>query len=217
METDMTMTDDLKLAADNMRTAVRASIRRRRFLYFIQAAALMVAGVIALIYPLFTAVALVSLLGWLLVVSGIFQGVSLIGAQNVPHFWLQIISVALSIVIGFLIIGNPGEGLLVVSALLIVFLGIEGISKIIFSLTVRPLANWGLVLLSGVLAIVLAAILWSYIPLGAAWLLSVFLGITLLAEGVALGAMAYSAGRLTRAAEETMEELRGERMRTRER
>lgn len=211
------MTDDLSLAADNMRTAVRASIRRRRFLYFIQASVLMLAGVIALIYPLFTAVALISLLGWLLVVSGIFQGVSLIGARNVPHFWLQLISVALSLLIGFLIIGNPGAGLIVISTLLIVFFAIEGIAKIMFSLTIRPLANWGLVLLSGVLALVLAFILWSYIPLGAAWLLSVFLGITLLAEGVALGAMAWSAGRLTRAAEETMEEIRGERMRTRER
>ncbi len=63
----------------------------------------------------------------------------------------------------------------------------------------------------------MAFVLWSYIPLGAAWLLSVFLGVTLLAEGVALGMMAYSAGRLTRAAEEAMSELRGERMRPEER
>lgn len=211
------MAEDLKLAADNMRMAVRTSIRRRRFLYFIQAAALVLAGLIALFYPLFTAAALVNLVGWLLVVSGIFQGVSLIGARSVPHFWPHVISAILSILIGFLIIGNPGEALLAASALLVVFLAVEGISKISFSLTVRPLANWGLVLLSGILAVVLAAVLWAYIPLGAAWLLSVFLGVTLLAEGVALGAMAYSAGRLSRAAEEAMGELRGERMRARER
>ncbi|MFP3942844.1 MAG: HdeD family acid-resistance protein [Alphaproteobacteria bacterium] len=210
------MADDLKLAADNMRTAMRTSIRRRRFLYFVQAAALILAGLIALFYPLFTAAALVSLVGWLLVVSGIFQGITLIGAQNTPNFWLQAISAVLSIIIGFLIIGNAGAALAVASVLLVVFFAVEGLSKIIFSLSVRPLPNWGLVLLSGVLSLVLAFVLWAYIPVGAAWLLSVFLGITLLAEGVALGAMAWSAGRLSTAMAETLGEVRGEGAPTRE-
>lgn len=208
------MTDDLTLAAENMRTALRASVRRRRLLYFIQAAALILAGLIALFYPMFTAVALVTLIGWLLVANGVFQGVSMIGAKAVPHFWLQAISVALSILIGLLIVSNPGAGLLAVSVLLVVFLAIEGFSKIIFSLSVRPLPNWGLVMLSGALAVVLAAILWSNIPLGTAWLLSVILGVTLLAEGVALGAMAFSAGRLARAVAEAVPGAAPERART---
>src|SRR3954452_5850292 len=37
--------------------------------------------------------AVVVLLGWLLITSGIVQGLSLIGARQVPHFWLQLISV----------------------------------------------------------------------------------------------------------------------------
>lgn len=210
------MADELKLAADNMRTAVRTSIRRRRFLYFIQAIALIVAAIAALFYPLFTAVALASLVGWVLVASGVFQGISLVSAQNTPNFWLQAVSAALSVIVGLMIATNPGVGIFAISALLVVFFAVEGIAKIIFSLSIRPLPNWGLVLLSGLVALALAGILWAYMPMGSAWIVSVFLGIVLLAEGLALGAMALGAGRISRAAEEAMGELRGEELRTRE-
>ena len=60
----------------------------------------------------------------------IFQGLSLIGARQVPHFWLQLISVALFIVVGALFLRNPGESLLTLTLLLIVFFLIEGISKV---------------------------------------------------------------------------------------
>jgi len=35
-------------------------------------------GILALVYPLFSSVAIIVLLGWLLIISGIFQGISLI-------------------------------------------------------------------------------------------------------------------------------------------
>ena len=43
--------------------------------------------------------AVVVLLGWLLIISGVAQGLSLIGARHVPHFWLQLISVILAVLI----------------------------------------------------------------------------------------------------------------------
>ncbi len=47
--------------------------------------------------------------------------------------WLQLISVALFIVVGALFLRNPGESLLTLTLLLIVFFLIEGISKVIFA------------------------------------------------------------------------------------
>jgi uncharacterized membrane protein HdeD (DUF308 family) len=74
-----------------------------------------------------------------------------------------------------------------------VFFLVEGISKIIFSLTIRPFPSWGWVLLSGIVGVMLAMILWASIPLTAVWLLGVFLAITLVSEGLALGFMAWQA------------------------
>jgi uncharacterized membrane protein HdeD (DUF308 family) len=70
---------------------------------------------------------------------------------------------------------------------------VEGISKVIFSLTIRPLPNWGWVFVSGVIGILLAFYLWASIPLTAVWLLGVLLGIELICEGVALGSLAWRA------------------------
>jgi len=100
-------------------------------------------------------------LGWILIISGIVQGISLIGAQNVPNFWLQLISVALSVIVGVLFVRHPGEGLLTLTLLLIVFFMVEGISKLIFALTIRPFPNWGWVLASGIIGILLSFYLWQ--------------------------------------------------------
>jgi uncharacterized membrane protein HdeD (DUF308 family) len=70
---------------------------------------------------------------------------------------------------------------------------VEGISKVIFSLTIRPFPNWGWVLASGVVSILLAFYLWANTPVTAIWLLGVLLGIELICEGAALGRMALHA------------------------
>ena len=74
------------------------------------------------------------------------QGISLIDAREVPHFWLQLISVVLSVIVGVLLIRYRGAGLLAITLLLLVYFMVEGISKVIFSLTIRPFPNWGWVL-----------------------------------------------------------------------
>jgi uncharacterized membrane protein HdeD (DUF308 family) len=63
---------------------------------------------------------------------------------------------------------------------------IEGISKVIFALTIRPFPNWGWVLASGIIGILVALYLWANLPLTAIWLLGVLLGIQLICEGAAL-------------------------------
>jgi uncharacterized membrane protein HdeD (DUF308 family) len=95
-----------------------------------------------LVYPIVSSVAVVLFVGWVLIISDVVQGISLIGAQLVP-LWLQLISVVLSVIVGVLF-------------LLIVFFMVEGISKLVFALTIRPVPNWGWVLASGVIGMLLS-------------------------------------------------------------
>src|SRR6187200_1808580 len=148
---------------------------------------------LAIIYPVISSAAVVVLLGWLLIISGVVQGFSLIGARHVPHFWLQLISVILAVLIGCLFLRDPAQGLVTIALLLIVFFMIEGISKVIFALTIRPFPNWGWVLASGIVGILLAFYLWASIPVSAVWVLGVLLGIELICEGAALGHLAWQA------------------------
>jgi uncharacterized membrane protein HdeD (DUF308 family) len=185
------MSMSLESAVQAMREAMRETVRRHSLWYLVQAALMVLAGVLALVYPVLSSVAVVLFLGWVLIISGVFQGISLIGAQHVPHFWLQLVSVVLSVIIGVLFLRHPGEGLLTLTLLLIVFFMVEGISKVIFSLTIRPFPNWGWVFASGVIGILLAFYLWASLPITAVWFLGVLLGIQLICEGAALGYLAW--------------------------
>jgi uncharacterized membrane protein HdeD (DUF308 family) len=185
------MTMSLDAAAQVMREAMRETVRRHSIWYLIQGGLMILAGILALVYPLASSLAVVLFLGWLLIISGIVQGISLFDARNVPHFWLQLISVVLSVIVGVLLIRRRGEGLLVLTLLLLVYFMIEGISKVIFSLTIRPFPNWGWVFASGVVGILVALYLWVSLPVTAVWLLGVLLGIHLICEGAAFGYLAW--------------------------
>jgi len=185
------MSMSLEAAAQVMREAMRETVRRHSLWYLVQGALMVIGGLLALIYPIVSGITVIVLLGWVLIITGVVQGFSLISARHVPHFWLQLISLVLSVVVGVLFLRNPGEGLLTVTLLLIVFFMVEGMSKVIFSLTIRPFPNWGWVLASGVIGILLALYLWASLPVTATWLLGLLLGIQLICEGAALGYLAW--------------------------
>jgi uncharacterized membrane protein HdeD (DUF308 family) len=185
------MSISLDAAAEVFREAVRQTVRRYSLWYLIQGILLMAAGVLAIIYPVISSVAVIVLLGWLLIISGVLQGLSLLGARHVPHFWLQLISVILALLIGFLFLRDPAQGLVTITLLLIVFFMIEGISKVVFALTIRPLPTWGWVLASGLVGILLSLILWSSLPVTALWLIGFLLGIELISVGAAIAYLAW--------------------------
>jgi uncharacterized membrane protein HdeD (DUF308 family) len=185
------MAMSLDAAAEVFREAMRETVRRYSLWYLIQGVLLVAAGVLAIIYPVISSVAVILLLGWLLIISGVLQGISLIGARHVPHFWLQLISVALAILIGFLFLRDPQQGLLTITLLLIVFFMIEGISKVVFALTIRPFPNWGWVFASGLVGILLSLVLWASLPVTATWLIGLLLGIQLISVGAAIAYLAW--------------------------
>ena len=179
-----------------LREAVRDTIRKRSLLFLIQGAVTVAAGVLALIFPAFMSVGLLSLLGWLLIVSGIVQIVSLFGATQVPYFWLQLVTVTLEILVGYLLVSSPAAGLVAVTFLMLVLFLVGGITRVVFALMIRPMQDWLWMLASGLIAIVCALVLFANLPEAATWLLGVLLGIELIAIG---GAQAYLAWRTRRA------------------
>lgn len=85
---------------------------------------------------------------------------------------------------------NPAVAVGTLVMLMSVFFMIEGISKTVFSLTIRPLPNWGWILASGVLGILIATWLLSN-PGMSLLLLGVLIGVQLISEGTAIATMAW--------------------------
>lgn len=183
---------DLASAAAIYNQAMREAVGRNRMLYLVQAILMVVGGAVAILFPVFASAAFVRFLGWILIASGIIQGLSLLSARNHPSFWLALVSAVLAVVVGVLMLRNTVETMLVISILLIVFFMVEGIAKIVFALTIRPMTGWFWVLASGILAIVLAVILWNSMPITAGWLIGLLLGVNLITEGMALAALVWT-------------------------
>jgi uncharacterized membrane protein HdeD (DUF308 family) len=187
------MAMSLDAAAEVYREAVRATVKRYSLWYLIEGVLLVAAGLLAIIYPVISAEAVIVLLGWLLIISGVLQGLSLIGARHVTHFWPQLISVILAMLVGLLFLRDPAQGMTTITLLLIVFFMIEGISKVVFALTIRPFPNWGWVLASGLVGILLSLILWANLPVTAVWLIGLLLGVNLISVGAAIAYLAWQA------------------------
>ena len=180
-----------------LRAAVRQNLERGSLRVMLQGCALMFAGLLALIFPIFASEGLLVILGWILVLSALVQAVSLIGATQVPYFWLDLTAVVLGLLVGWLLISRPEAGLTAITFLMLVFFMVSGIEKIVFALMIRPMKDWLLVLASGIVALLMALVLFANLAEVSHWLIAVLLGIQLLAVG---GAQALMGWRMRNAA-----------------
>ena len=187
----MTEKISMESASQVLREGMREVIKKYSYWYMVQGGTMIVTGVFAFIYPLLARSSAVVLVGWLLIVSALVQGASLIGARHVPHFWVQLVSIVLSVIIGIMFLRSPDQGMFTLTMLLIIYFLAEGISKVIFALSIRPFPNWYWVLGSGMVGFMAAAFSWSKLPVTAIWILCPLLGITLISEGAAIGYMAW--------------------------
>jgi uncharacterized membrane protein HdeD (DUF308 family) len=86
-------------------------------------------------------------------------------------------------------------GALSLTVILTAFLTVEGILSIMYALEhKRDLSGrWGMMLLSGVVDLILAAMIFLGLPATAAWAIGLLVGINLIFGGSALAAMALHA------------------------
>ena len=64
------MTMSLDAAAQVMREAMRETVRRHSLWYLVQGGVMILAGILALVFPVASSFAAVLLLGWLLIING---------------------------------------------------------------------------------------------------------------------------------------------------
>ena len=189
----------LAAASQTYREAARDAVRRHSTFHLLQGALLVVAGIVAILFPVFSSAAAVLVFGWLLIASGAIQAIGLISARHAPNFWLQLISAMLGVLLGVLLLRNIAQGMLLLTLLLIIFFMIEGMSKIVFALTIRPLPNWFWIFASGALSVVMSLVLFAAMPITALWLIGLMLGLDLIGIGAAIGLMAWRVRKETRA------------------
>jgi uncharacterized membrane protein HdeD (DUF308 family) len=180
---------------EQIQTAMVTSLREHWRLFLVEGIILVILGVAAIVIPPIATLAVELLFGWLFLFSGIAGAITTFMMREAPGFWWSLVSAILAIAVGVVMLLWPLSGVLTLTLLLITFFIIEGVASIMFALEhKRELSGrWGWMLASGIIDLILAAIIIAGLPGTAAWALGLLVGINLVIGGTALIGMALHA------------------------
>jgi len=181
--------------ASELQRALTQSIREHWVLFLIEGIVLVILGLLAIIIPPIATIAVTIFLGWLFLISGVVALVTTFWARHAPGFWWSLLSAVLAIAAGIVLLGWPVPGAVSLTLLLIAFFIIEGVLSILYAFEHKKelSGRWGWMLISGIIDLILAAIIWGGLPGTAAWALGLLVGINMLFGGSAMIAMALHA------------------------
>lgn len=165
-------------------------------LFLIEGIVLVILGAVAILVPALATITFTILIGWLFLISGVVGLITTLWMhKRVPGFWWSLLSAIIGIVAGLVLLLWPLSGLFSLTLLLIAFFIVEGIASIMYAIEHRNQLSgrWGWMLLSGIVDLILAAIIIAGLPGTALWALGLLVGINLLFGGVALIGMALAA------------------------
>lgn len=184
----------LNSSQSDMQRALRGTLAAHWRLLILQGVLMVVLGVLAIIEPVVATVAVDFFVGWLFVVSGIMGLAVMVSARNVQVFLWTLLTAALSLVVGILLVWKPVQGVVSLTAVLTAFFIVEGIFQTVGSIAYRDVMThtWGWLLLSGLSDLALAAIIILGWPGTAAWTLGLLVGINLITSGWAILMVAFA-------------------------
>lgn len=180
----------------DMQRAMQDAFRVHWRLIMFQGVIMIILGVLAVAAPVIATIAIDIYIGWLFLISGVIGLLALFSTNDIPAFLWGLITAALSVALGVLLIWRPVEGAASLTFLLTAFFFVEGVFQIATSLVYRELipGTWGWMLASGLSDLVLVAVIVYGWPESAVWVLGLLVGFNLIISGWAI-VMTSFAGR----------------------
>ena len=181
--------------AERMGRAFAGAIHEHWGLFLAEGIILVILGIAAIALPPIATLAFTIIIGWVFLISGVVGLFTTFWARHVPGFWWSLISAIIGIAAGVVLLLWPITGTLSLTLVLIAFFVIEGIVSIMYAIEHRNqlTGRWGWMLVSGIIDLILAGIIFAGLPETAVWALGLLVGINMLFGGAALIAMALAA------------------------
>jgi len=178
--------------------AVRQSVSLHWHLFAVQGTVMTILGVVAIVWPEVSTVAVDLYVGWLFLISGAVGVVGMFFAPTVSAFLWSFLTSALSLLVGVLLLWHPVEGAASLTLVLVAFLLVEGVFQIALSFGYRDVfpESWGWMLFSGITDLILVAIILMGWPTSASWALGLVVGANLITSGLATLVAAFAARRI---------------------
>src|SRR5712671_3230073 len=189
----MTLPQDTTVLESKMRAAVREHWKA----FLIEGILLVILGLAAMIVPPLASLAVTIFLGWMFLISGIAGLALTFWARQMPGFWWSLISAALAVGAGVVLLAKPVQGTVTLTIVVGAYFLAEGVATIMYALEHRRELSerWSWLLFAGILDILIAAMIITGLPGSAEWAIGLLVGINLLFGGSSLIGMALAARR----------------------
>lgn len=187
----MTLPQDISKLQSEMSAAVREHWKA----FLIEGIVLVILGLAAMILPPLASLAVTIFLGWMFLVSGIAGLAMTFWARQMPGFWWSLISAALAVAVGVILLLQPVQGALTLTIVVGAYFLAEGVATIMYALAHRRELSerWSWLLIAGIMDLLIAFVIIAGLPGSALWAVGLLVGINLLFGGASLIGMALAA------------------------
>jgi uncharacterized membrane protein HdeD (DUF308 family) len=187
----MTLSNDL----DKLKLELSAAVKEHWKAFLVEGILLVILGIAAVIVPPLASLAITIVLGWMFLISGIGGLIVTFWARNVPGFWWSLISAALAVVAGLVLLARPVQGVLTLTIVIGAYFVAEGVATIMYALEHRRelSGRWSWLLIAGLMDILIAFFIIAGLPGSAEWALGLLVGLNLMFGGASLIGMALAA------------------------
>ncbi len=159
---------------------------------------MIVAGVLAIIVPPASGIAVTILVGWLLVFR---SAAHMVYAWHTRRsgglLWEILLSIVYLVAGGYLLL-HPMAGLVSLTLVLAVYLLLEAILEFILSFQLRPLPGSGWLLFDSIITLILAIMIWRTWPTSTLWVIGTLVGISMIFSGIARLIISLAARRMAK-------------------
>ena len=184
-------------AERSLSAALTRAVHEHSGLFLAEGIILIVLGLAAIALPLVAGLFATVILGWLFLIAGIVGLIATLRARRAPGFGWSLLSAAVALVAGAVLLWNPLQGLATLTYVLIAFFIVDGVFIIALAIAHRRelSGKWEWMMVNGVIDLILAAIVIFGLPGTLAWAFGLLVGIDMVFGGASLVAMALDARR----------------------
>lgn len=122
------------------------------------------------------------LFGFLLLAGGIGEIIHGFSVGRWSGTLLHMFIGVLYIVVGFMIIEDPGDGAILLTKIISIFLMVGGLFRMVAALSQR-FSGWGWVLLNGSVTLLLGVLVYKQLPFSGLWFIGLYIGIDMIMNG----------------------------------
>lgn len=160
--------------------------------FFGEGLILVMLGVIALMMPGKVSVLLTLVLAWLLIIGGVVEFFMSFKNKRGSMLFLGILTAIVSVGCGIFLLNRPIAGTITITMIITIYLCVNGLMQVFYSFALKPIKNWYWLLISGLVSIALAVLVWSAWPVSFVAFLGIILGINFIMWGMSEIILSFS-------------------------